>query len=158
VLCVLPLFLGIATRREAQTNGVYFLPRKGNDMGKLDENTIKSVWNKSKGKCWYCGRAITIESRMIPPHPEMYVIDHALPSSLGGGDNIENLVPSCWTCNASKRNKTVEQFRIYRARKVAGMPKFDDDQIGYLAYHGIFLPEIPPFYFYFEKEGLENNG
>jgi 5-methylcytosine-specific restriction endonuclease McrA len=36
---------------------------------------------------------------------ELMTIDHILPRSLGGKDNIENLQPMCNTCNAKKGNK-----------------------------------------------------
>lgn len=36
---------------------------------------------------------------------ELMTIDHILPRSLGGKDNIENLQPMCNSCNAKKGNK-----------------------------------------------------
>lgn len=57
--------------------------------------SIKSVvWNKTNGMCWYCG---------VPLDPFLtYTIDHVSPLSLGGTNDLDNLVPSCRSCNSSK--------------------------------------------------------
>lgn len=39
------------------------------------------------------------------------VIDHVVPLEQGGADDISNLVPACRTCNASKRDRTPEQWK-----------------------------------------------
>jgi hypothetical protein len=41
------------------------------------------------GKCQYCDDCAN-------------VIDHIIPLALGGKDEIENLIPACWRCNAKK--------------------------------------------------------
>jgi 5-methylcytosine-specific restriction endonuclease McrA len=49
-------------------------------------------------KCAYCGSSNSI------------VIDHVLPIKLGGLDEAANLIPACFTCNASKGAKLVEKW------------------------------------------------
>jgi hypothetical protein len=45
-------------------------------------------------------------------HPlSNWQIEHQMPRSRGGGDEIENLVPSCPECNALKGKRTVEEYR-----------------------------------------------
>lgn len=44
---------------------------------------------------------------------EKIQIDHIVPVSLGGENNIENLQPLCWPCNRKKFNKTID----YRTNK-----------------------------------------
>lgn len=99
-----------------------------------------SVWNKSKGFCWYCGCDIPLESRWHADHVEPVIRQLtrvALPAGSGfthktvctgemhkaENDNIDNLVPCCAPCNNFKFTFPLEDFRkeleaqIDRARK-----------------------------------------
>lgn len=49
-------------------------------------------------RCAYCGSSNSI------------VIDHVLPIKLGGLDEAANLIPACFTCNASKGARLVEKW------------------------------------------------
>ena len=49
--------------------------------------------------CNYCGQVGGILE-----------VDHIVPFSKGGGDDISNLTTSCRRCNRSKKDMTVEQF------------------------------------------------
>lgn len=54
------------------------------------------------GMCAYCGvsRADSI--------------DHVIPLSRGGPHATENIIPACFSCNASKNNKTALEFILWR--------------------------------------------
>jgi 5-methylcytosine-specific restriction endonuclease McrA len=58
--------------------------------------------------CFYCGTT------------EGITIDHLIPISRGGRHSIGNLVASCKSCNSSKGNRTVSEFRHMRPRKRKG--------------------------------------
>jgi len=59
------------------------------------KNNVKAVvWAKTEGLCYHC-------RRVLNPFREFH-IDHLVPLSKGGSDNVENLVPSCATCNLKK--------------------------------------------------------
>ena len=60
------------------------------------------VWDMTGGHCYYCGRELT----------EQFPIDHFIPLSEGGADDISNFVPSCPECNALKSNHTIDEFRV----------------------------------------------
>lgn len=60
---------------------------------------------KRRWRCIYCGRGAGI------------VLDHFEPSSMGGGDDIWNLVPACDRCNASKMD-----FDPWGWMETAGVP------------------------------------
>lgn len=57
------------------------------------------VFDRDKFRCRYCGRTpddeITLE------------VDHVIPVSKGGSDEIENLVTSCFDCNRGKSNQEI---------------------------------------------------
>lgn len=50
------------------------------------------------GRCAYCDAAAVLEP------------DHAIPLSRGGTNYIDNILPTCRRCNASKCDRTVEEF------------------------------------------------
>lgn len=68
-----------------------------------DRELRAEVWEKSHGHCWYCG-AIT--------NPfDNFAIDHFIPLAGGGGNEIDNLVPVCQTCNSKKGARSFEYLR-----------------------------------------------
>ena len=60
-----------------------------------------NILYKTNGKCAYCG--CTLKSD--------WQVDHMIPKSSEGTNDIDNLWPCCPTCNASKSVMSVEQFR-----------------------------------------------
>lgn len=70
------------------------------------------IWDKTKGCCAYCG---------VRPNPERdreLTYDHIDSQHNGGGHNTENLMISCFSCNASKGKKSLEEYRFYIANKL----------------------------------------
>lgn len=61
-----------------------------------------AVYNKFHGHCAYCGKQIDMKEMQV---------DHIVPKRLGGTSEIENLNPSCRSCNHYKRGGTVETLR-----------------------------------------------
>ena len=57
------------------------------------------IWDKTNGRCSYC-------SLQTNPFRDFH-IDHVVPFSQGGSLNVDNLVPSCATCNISKHDCAV---------------------------------------------------
>lgn len=66
----------------------------------LDIEHIKTKYNN---KCAYCGVDCS----------DKFHIDHKLPLSRGGGNQLDNLALSCPTCNYKKNNKTDIEFIGY---------------------------------------------
>ena len=67
-------------------------------QGPLYQNKLRSfIFNRSGGKCVYCGNKAT-------------EIDHVIPKSNGGTNSSYNLVASCKTCNQMKSNLSLKDF------------------------------------------------
>ena len=55
-------------------------------------------------KCIYCGSSENIQA------------DHVIPVSRGGVHGIGNLVSACASCNLSKRDKTIMEWRLWKIK------------------------------------------
>lgn len=75
------------------------------------------VFEKSRGRCHYCGRALTLDGQ--------WHVEHMLPRALMGTDEISNLVAACVACNLEKRDRTALEFI---AQKVATSSVVDAPQ------------------------------
>lgn len=71
------------------------------------------VFEKTQGHCAYCGNRISLD----------FHIDHIIPASRGGSDDIENLVPSCQLCNLTKNDRTDEEFRYFLFSQTASQAR-----------------------------------
>jgi hypothetical protein len=99
------------------------------------------VYEKYDGHCAYCGKDILFKDMQI---------DHAIPKYENGGDDVDNLMPSCRSCNHYKRAVDIEGFR----RLLNGLHKRIADV--YICKVGIDYGIIKPIKFsgkfYFETE------
>lgn len=71
----------------------------------VTERDIRRLVQRYNASCAYC----------LSPLGSDYHIDHVMPVSLGGRNAIGNLLPSCATCNVSKSNWLLSEWR-YRDR------------------------------------------
>lgn len=62
----------------------------------------REVFEKSEGKCFYCGKVLTLDGR--------WHIEHQMPRALLGPDELPNLVAACIPCNLAKRDRTALEF------------------------------------------------
>lgn len=83
------------------------------------------AWRKDRRRDWAmkANRTATrfgvpgkVDWRDLVPAPCAYCDtpceswDHVVPLSKGGANDMENIVPCCWPCNAEKRDRTPEQW------------------------------------------------
>lgn len=52
-------------------------------------------------RCVYCEKSVSLQTAHV---------DHVIPKSRGGSDNIDNLVTACGPCNTRKSAKTPEEW------------------------------------------------
>ena len=62
------------------------------------------LWDRSMGRCHYC-------QKVMNPFSE-FSVDHVVPRSKGGPDDLSNLVACCRGCNTDKRDRDVSQWRL----------------------------------------------
>lgn len=62
-----------------------------------------SVLKRDGFRCQYCGADPKKDESVI------LHVDHIIPKSKGGGDEMENLVTSCFKCNIGKSNNLLEE-------------------------------------------------
>lgn len=85
-------------------------------MSKFNWSTVRAVFKKTGGKCFYCGCVLPEdtddydEQGLVVMSTRNWHIDHATPRSRGGSNKIDNLFPSCCSCNLAKSNMTQEEF------------------------------------------------
>ncbi len=71
---------------------------------RLSQAERKQVYEKCNGHCAYCGCTLEYEDMQV---------DHKKTLRIGGADNLDNMLPSCRSCNHYKATLDVEQFRDY---------------------------------------------
>lgn len=98
----------------------------------LSKKTRFDVFKRDGFTCAYCGRkppAVTLE------------VDHIIPRAEGGGDEIENLVTSCFDCNRGKRDGLLDDRAPVRdMAEQAELIKEREDQLR--AYHAAREAEV----------------
>lgn len=108
---------------------------------KFTSKLRRELWRSHDKKCCYCG--VEIET-----HVDMH-IDHFKPKSKITHETIENLVCSCATCNLTKRDRDLEEFRFCLAVKNSVLNGVVIPNIvKKIMAVGVDMPiELKPFYF-----------
>jgi len=63
------------------------------------------IFLKTDYRCFYCSKAWAQH------------LDHMHPQIRGGGDEDENMIGACRTCNIQKKDRTVEEYRAWLSHK-----------------------------------------
>ena len=69
----------------------------------MTDGKRQAIYARYHGHCAYCGEHIKQKNMTV---------DHYVPQSKGGGNNIENLMPCCSRCNTMKASDSLETFRL----------------------------------------------
>lgn len=65
-----------------------------------DPDVRRKVFDLTNGTCAYCATELVWSGGAS----DQFCIEHVVPASKGGPDRIENYVPSCSSCNNSKKD------------------------------------------------------
>lgn len=115
----------------------------------------RDVWQKTNGHCWYCGARLLKPGDHHTPEEKRrwYTIDHAVPRSRGGNNDLDNLLPACNDCNGRKCDMTVEEYRRYLIMRLNDVPYFSKTQLEYLVSIGVDILAGLSYEFWFERQG-----
>lgn len=71
----------------------------------------RRIQDEQGGTCYFCSRTVCEYPMHTRPHPDdMATLDHVLPRSRGGDDRRENLIVSCYRCNADRQNSIPSDY------------------------------------------------
>lgn len=91
----------------------WYLPDVKKSVVEADPTIIRytraGLWEEQQGLCWYCGCGIHADPS-IEPYAQL---EHQHPRSRGGRSSKENIVLACRPCNIRKKDKTVDEFRVW---------------------------------------------
>lgn len=73
-----------------------------------DPEVRRQVLAMTDGKCTYCACAVSDEP--VEGQSVKLFVEHVVPSSKGGPNNLVNYVPSCGSCNSAKGDRHVLHF------------------------------------------------
>lgn len=71
-----------------------------------DKAVREQVWELTDGRCAYCDKHL----RPFGTGSDSFVVEHVVPRSAGGPDNLANYVPACMACNSTKSDGHVVAF------------------------------------------------
>ena len=78
---------------------------------KMNRHRRELLYAKSN-RCYWCGCYLTLESTEQTRDPKASVrfatLDHVIPLSVGGLDNMNNIVLACEPCNSARSDKMPE--------------------------------------------------
>lgn len=61
------------------------------------------IYKMLNGHCAYCGKEVSLKK---------ITRDHVIPKSKGGANAVENILPACKSCNQSKGDMNLDDFRL----------------------------------------------
>lgn len=65
------------------------------------------VFRKTKGKCIYC------EQEFSDIYDPRFTIEHLIPRSKGGRDELSNVFPCCKKCNTSRSSLQLDEWLLF---------------------------------------------
>lgn len=120
------------------------------------------VFNKTGGMCAYCGCQLSLDSfgfhiDHIKPKRRYDGEFHTFKHLEKGTDDVDNLLPCCQSCNSTKSDLTIDEFR----QKVQGridVLNRNSSEYRTAKRFGLINENQTRVVFYFEKIQLKING
>lgn len=114
---------------------------------KLSKKERLEVYSKTNGHCAYCGCEIPFKG---------FNADHVECLAWNGieADTVDNMLPSCRSCNNYKHTMTLEEFRK-QLSKIPSRLSRDVSTYGIAKRYGMITENLQPIKFYYEKIGIK---
>lgn len=91
-------------KRNKVKRSAYSIQRRGWKMsGVVLSRDWERLCNRYERRCAYCG----LDSKLT--------VDHVIPLARGGRHTIGNVLPACHSCNSSKQDRLLVEWRVGRA-------------------------------------------
>ena len=74
----------------------------------ISEAKREDIFDLTNGECFYCDKKLCYDNRQKGLRGAWHV-DHLIPHSQGGSDDIGNLRAACADCNLSKSDNTEKE-------------------------------------------------
>lgn len=86
--------------------GPVFFQVEGECMARttISKKVRFEIFKRDSFSCRYCGNGTSVGSILN--------IDHVIPVSKGGTNDVENLVTACFECNSGKSNRSLKSLNI----------------------------------------------
>ena len=88
-----------------KTRGQKTFQHRSKSSGIIPSSVRWQVLERAKTRCEACGVSNDVKALEV---------DHILPKSLGGKDELSNFQALCYSCNSMKKNKSKTDFRYVR--------------------------------------------
>ncbi|WP_193064891.1 HNH endonuclease [Oceanobacillus oncorhynchi] len=111
----------------------------------------QAIWDKSGGKCWYCGCDLP-EKGWHADHFKAIIRVAPGVSVFPEHDTEENLVPSCASCNRQKSSMPLESFRKIVEGFIKSLNR-DSTQYKIAKRYGLVQETDVKVTFWFEENG-----
>lgn len=125
----------------------------------------QAIYDKSCGKCWYCGSELVKGWHADHFHPirrnniswlseEAKKAMDAKPCEHPEHDNEENKVPACASCNMMKSSMDIESFRNVILQFINSLNEYTT-QYKFAKKYGLIKETKNPVVFWFESKKLK---
>lgn|SRR5487761_282881 len=92
----------------------------GRKQLRLTEKDKRAIWDKTGGRCHFCGIQTDFNNRGVKGPLETYwEVDHVLPIAREGSNELVNLLCICRRCNMSKKTTGVGVRRLLLLGRIA---------------------------------------
>jgi 5-methylcytosine-specific restriction protein A len=97
-----------------------FTHKSKTERGRIRKNIRISIFERDENQCQFC---------MNTFNPSELTVDHLVPLSKGGLDEVTNYVTCCFSCNQEKADKPLHEFAQSLGIEVENLPVHGDPVI-----------------------------